>query len=80
LTGRPNEIIKAGFIPEFFRFVVFCGGPLRGRKEIAMGSSSSQALPVPAPDVEKNESVQPVPQPERKDAPFSIKLLGGIPV
>ena len=45
-----------------------------------MGSSSTQALPVAAPEVEKNESVQPVPQPERKDAPFSIKLLGGIPV
>jgi hypothetical protein len=45
-----------------------------------MGSSSTQALPVPALEVEKNESVQPVPQPEQKDAPFSIKLLGGIPV
>ncbi len=45
-----------------------------------MGSSSSQASPVPGPEIEKNESVQPVPQPERKDAPFSIKLLGGIPV
>jgi hypothetical protein len=44
-----------------------------------MGSSSSQALPVPAPEVEKNESLQPVRQPERKDAPFSIKILGSIP-
>ncbi|HYK41841.1 MAG TPA: hypothetical protein VE007_05575 [Thermoanaerobaculia bacterium] len=45
-----------------------------------MGSSSTQASPVPVPEVEKIESAQPVPQPERKDAPFSIKLLGGIPV
>jgi len=72
--------MQPGSNPSNFLFRVFSVGPSRGRKEIAMGSSSSQALPVPAPEVEKNESVQPVPQPERKDAPFSIKLLGGIPV
>ena len=44
-----------------------------------MGSSSTHAQPVSVPEVEKIESVQPTPQPEKKDAPFSIKLLGGIP-
>jgi hypothetical protein len=72
--------MQPGFFPALFLFRVLSVGPSRGRKEFAMGSSSSQALPVPAPEVEKDESVQPVPQPERKDAPFSIKLLGGIPV
>jgi hypothetical protein len=71
--------MEAGFIPQFFRFF-FSVGPSGGERRIAMGSSSSQASPVPGPEIEKNESVQPVPQPERKDAPFSIKLLGGIPV
>jgi hypothetical protein len=44
-----------------------------------MGSTSTQALPVSIPEVEKIESVQPAPVPEKNDAPFSIKLLGGIP-
>lgn len=44
-----------------------------------MGTTSTQALPVSLPELEKIESVQPAPQPEKKDAPFAIKIAGGIP-
>lgn len=44
-----------------------------------MGSSSTQAVPVPAPEVEKSEAVQTNPQPERRETPFVIKLVASIP-
>jgi hypothetical protein len=44
-----------------------------------MGSSSTQAIPIPSTEVEKNEAVQSVPQPERREAPFVIKVISGIP-
>jgi hypothetical protein len=44
-----------------------------------MGSTSTQAVPVSVPEVEKSDATRPAPQPERSDAPFAIKLISGIP-
>lgn len=44
-----------------------------------MGSSSSQAVPVPSPEDDKTQTIQSLPQPERKEAPFVIKVISGIP-
>ena len=44
-----------------------------------MASSSTQTVRVPEREPEQADTAQPLPQPERKETPFVIKLGSVIP-
>jgi hypothetical protein len=42
-------------------------------------ASTTQAIPLPNPDVESRETARPLPEPKTKETPFVIKLGSAIP-
>jgi hypothetical protein len=42
--------------------------------------ASPQTVALPEPEIERVETVHPLPQPERKETPFVIRLAASVPV